>query len=47
MNNLGRHILSEIYGCDESILNDKEYIERIMVESALKSWCRSKRGCLP
>ncbi|AAO35877.1 S-adenosylmethionine decarboxylase proenzyme [Clostridium tetani] len=37
MNNLGRHILAEIYGCDELILNDKEYIERIMVDSALKS----------
>ena len=37
MNALGRHILAEIYGCDSAILNDKDAIEKIMVESALKS----------
>ncbi len=37
MNTLGRHILAEIYGCDSDILNDKEAIEKIMVESALKA----------
>lgn len=37
MHALGRHILAEIYGCDSNILNDKEAIEKIMVESALKS----------
>ncbi|ADL51880.1 adenosylmethionine decarboxylase [Clostridium cellulovorans] len=37
MNTLGRHILAEIYGCDEDILNDKNAIEKIMVDSALKS----------
>ncbi|MDP4145694.1 MAG: adenosylmethionine decarboxylase [Bacillota bacterium] len=37
MNALGRHILAEIYGCDQSLLNDKDEIEKIMVESALKA----------
>ncbi|WP_026487604.1 adenosylmethionine decarboxylase [Caldanaerobius polysaccharolyticus] len=37
MNALGRHILAEIYGCDAEILNDRENIERIMVESALRA----------
>lgn len=37
MNALGRHILAEIYGCDANILNNKEYIEKIMVDSALKA----------
>jgi S-adenosylmethionine decarboxylase len=37
MKELGRHILAEIYGCDPQILNNKELIEKIMVESALKA----------
>ncbi|WP_123053810.1 adenosylmethionine decarboxylase [Clostridium sp. JN-1] len=37
MNELGRHILSEIYGCNSEILNNKELIEKIMVDSALKA----------
>jgi S-adenosylmethionine decarboxylase len=34
---LGRHILAEIYGCDEGTLNNRKLIEEIMVESALKA----------
>lgn len=37
MNTLGRHILAEIYGCDSEVLNNKEYIEKVMVNSALKA----------
>ncbi|MBC2581363.1 adenosylmethionine decarboxylase [Clostridium sp. DJ247] len=37
MNELGRHILAEIYGCSSEILNNKEFIEKIMVDSALKA----------
>ena len=37
MHTLGRHILAEIYGCDSEILNNKDSIEKIMVESALKA----------
>ncbi|WP_368487424.1 adenosylmethionine decarboxylase [Clostridium sp. BJN0013] len=37
MNELGRHILAEIYGCDGKILNDKDFIEKTMVDSALKA----------
>ena len=37
MNELGRHILAEIYGCSQEMLNDKDYIEKIMVDSALKA----------
>jgi S-adenosylmethionine decarboxylase len=35
MKALGRHILAEIYECDPSILNDKEEIKKIMIDSAL------------
>lgn len=37
MNTLGRHILAEIYGCSPEILNNKDCIEKIMVDSALKA----------
>lgn len=37
MNALGRHILAEIYGCDSEILNDRELIEKVMVDAALSS----------
>ena len=32
---LGRHVLAEIYGCKEEILNDIKQVENIMVEGAL------------
>ncbi|MGI6703294.1 MAG: adenosylmethionine decarboxylase [Clostridia bacterium] len=35
MNALGRHILAEIYGCDSDTLNDRNYIEKSMVDAAL------------
>jgi S-adenosylmethionine decarboxylase len=34
---LGRHLLEELFGCDEGILNDREVIARIMNEAALVS----------
>lgn len=37
MNELGRHILAEIYGCDSAILNNKKLIEKKMVEAAVKA----------
>ncbi|OFI07766.1 S-adenosylmethionine decarboxylase proenzyme precursor [Clostridium acetireducens DSM 10703] len=37
MNTLGRHILAEIYGCNAEMLDNKDFIEKIMVDSALKS----------
>ncbi|NTV89358.1 MAG: S-adenosylmethionine decarboxylase proenzyme [Clostridiales bacterium] len=37
MKALGRHILAEMYGCEEKILNNRNVIERIMVESALEA----------
>jgi len=37
MNALGRHVLAEVYGCNRSILNDVEKVQRIMVEAALKA----------
>ena len=33
----GRHIISELWGCDFNILDDVERIEKIFVEAALKS----------
>ena len=37
MNELGRHILAEIYGCDARILNDEDFIKKVMANSALKA----------
>lgn len=37
MNALGRHILAEIYGCSFDILNNKEKIQKIMVEATLEA----------
>ena len=37
MHELGRHILAEIYGCDAEILNNKDFIEKIMIDSAIKA----------
>ncbi|MCL5038911.1 MAG: adenosylmethionine decarboxylase [Firmicutes bacterium] len=37
MNALGRHLLSEVYGCTAGVLNDPERIEKIMVNAALKA----------
>lgn len=37
MKALGRHILAEIYGCENSILNNRVLIEEIMVQSALEA----------
>ena len=37
MATLGRHLLQELFGCDEGILNDRETIERIMNDAALAS----------
>lgn len=34
---LGRHILGEMYGCEAEILNNRDLIERAMVESALEA----------
>jgi len=34
---LGRHLMVELYGCDVMVLNDKERIERIMTEAAVRS----------
>ncbi len=37
MRALGKHLLAELFGCDEGLLNDKEAIEKIMNDSALVS----------
>lgn len=37
MNQLGRHILAEIYGCPADILNDVQLVENIMVNAALEA----------
>ena len=37
MNQLGRHILAEIYGCPAEILNDVQLVESIMVNAALEA----------
>jgi len=34
LQNLGRHILGEYYGCDPQILDDTELVERYMREAA-------------
>ncbi|HBN27709.1 MAG TPA: S-adenosylmethionine decarboxylase proenzyme [Clostridiaceae bacterium] len=35
MMTLGRHILAEVYGCNPDILNNRDLIEKILVDSAL------------
>jgi S-adenosylmethionine decarboxylase len=37
MEALGRHILAELYSCDNKILNDKNLIEKIMCDAAIKA----------
>lgn len=37
METMGRHVISELWGCDFEKLNDMEQIERIFVDAALKS----------
>lgn len=34
---MGRHIIAELWGCNVEKLNDKELIERIFVDAALKA----------
>lgn len=37
METMGRHVISELWGCDFEKLNDMEQIEQIFVDAALKS----------
>ncbi|MCH1627298.1 adenosylmethionine decarboxylase [Fredinandcohnia quinoae] len=37
METMGRHVISELWGCDYKKLNDIEGIERTFVQAALKS----------
>ena len=37
METMGRHVISELWGCDFDKLNDVGQIERIFVDAALKS----------
>jgi S-adenosylmethionine decarboxylase len=37
MKSLGRHLLTEFYGCDREILNDPDRIKRIMEGAAITS----------
>ncbi|HLS91812.1 MAG TPA: adenosylmethionine decarboxylase [Limnochordia bacterium] len=34
---LGRHILCEAFGCDPELLDDRQAVERIMVQAALEA----------
>lgn len=37
MDTIGRHVISELWECNESKLNDLAYIEKVFVEAALKA----------
>lgn len=37
METMGRHVISELWGCDFEKLNDMEQIEQIFADAALKS----------
>ncbi len=37
METIGRHVISELWGCDLSKLNDMNQIEQIFVDAALRS----------
>ncbi|AST92820.1 adenosylmethionine decarboxylase [Sutcliffiella cohnii] len=37
METIGRHVISELWGCDFNKLNDMDYVEKTFVDAALKS----------
>lgn len=37
MDTMGRHVISELWNCSESKLNDMGYIEQVFVDAALKA----------
>ena len=37
METMGRHVISELWGCDFEKLNNMDFIERTFVDAALKS----------
>ncbi|MFO1443989.1 S-adenosylmethionine decarboxylase proenzyme [Bacillus sp. Bva_UNVM-123] len=37
METMGRHVISELWGCDFEKINDLDFIERTFVDAALKS----------
>ncbi|NIS59417.1 MAG: S-adenosylmethionine decarboxylase proenzyme [Proteobacteria bacterium] len=37
MKSLGRHLLTEFYGCDRETLNDSDKIKNVMEEAAIRS----------
>lgn len=37
METMGRHVISELWGCDFDKLNDMDFIEKTFVNAALKS----------
>lgn len=37
MDTMGRHVISELWGCDNEKLNDMDFIEKTFVEAALRS----------
>jgi S-adenosylmethionine decarboxylase len=37
MDTMGRHVISELWGCDSEKLNDMNFIEQLFVEAALKA----------
>ncbi|GAE30130.1 adenosylmethionine decarboxylase [Alkalihalobacillus hemicellulosilyticus] len=37
MDTMGRHVIAELWGCDEDKLNNMSYIEQVFVDAALKA----------
>ncbi|HEU4965635.1 MAG TPA: adenosylmethionine decarboxylase [Bacilli bacterium] len=37
MDTMGRHVIAELWECDQQMLNDQASVERIMVNAALES----------
>ncbi|WP_062047812.1 adenosylmethionine decarboxylase [Bacillus sp. JCM 19034] len=37
MDTMGRHVIAELWGCDEEKLNNMNYIEQLFVDAALKA----------
>lgn len=37
MDTMGRHVISELWGCDTEKLNNMEFIEKVFVNAALKA----------
>lgn len=46
METMGRHVISELWGCDFEKLNNIDLIEKIFVDLCFEIRCRGTGSCL-